>query len=309
MATIEQNGPKMFKVIGFFFAYCVLALYTLFVGFAEGQISHGGGGGGGGVTGWPTVSTTKVITWANSLANAVRIGDGTTPLCIYTDSSLGPVIRPCTDANTRTYIWTDFTWALYDVEADTAILTVDPDASTTLGQTTFGTNYKPKKSVWFDAGALSTDGTQCAAPTEVTTFGPKKYTIICVENNSGRMTGYMAMPDSWDGGTITLTPFYSNSAADTGSVALEGAAACRGAGETFNGTFGTEVEIDDAAITGSGGIDSTTSGAITPNGTCAASDFLYFYVDIDATDNPTTAAATLHFLGVKMEYSVTSLSD
>ena len=68
-------------------------------------------------------------------------------------------------------------------------------------------------------------------------------------------------------------------------------------------------EIDDAAITGSSGIDSTTSSAITPNGTCAASDFLYFYVDIDATDNPTTAAATLHFLGVKMEYSVTSLSD
>lgn len=51
------------------------------------------------------------------------------------------------------------------------------------------------------------------------------------------------------------------------------------------------VPVDDSAMAG------------------ANSDTVVAYIDIDATDNPTTAAATLHFLGVKMEYSVTSLSD
>ena len=281
-----------------------------FVDYAHAQIRHQGGGGSGGVTGWPTASTTKEITWANSLLNAVKLGDGITSICIYTDGTLGPVIRPCTDSNTRTYIWTNFTWCLYDIEGTGCILTVDPDAATPNAEYQFASGHRPLKSIWFGAGSLSTDGAQCATPVEATiNSGPKMYTIICTENDSGRMVGSILMPDSYDGGAITLTPVYVQTAADTGSFAVEGAAACRGAAETINATYGTEVNITDAAVTGSNAVDSTVSSAITPNGTCAAGDFLYFYIDIDATANPTTAAATLHFLGVKLEYNVSSLSD
>jgi len=48
----------------------------------------------------------KEIDGANSVANAVRIGDGSTPMCFYTDASLGPMVRPCTDANVNTIIAT-----------------------------------------------------------------------------------------------------------------------------------------------------------------------------------------------------------
>jgi hypothetical protein len=252
----------------------------------------------------------KVIDGANSLANAVRIGDGSTPICLYTDATAGPQVRPCTDANIQTRIPANFTWALYDEEGTAPIETVDPDAATQLGKWSYGAAYRPKKSIWFDAAALSTDGTQCAAPAEVTiNSGPKTYTVICTENDAASMYGKVKMPTSWDGGTITLTASYIQTAADTGSMKLDVTAQCRGNGEAPSSTWGTEQDLDDAAVTGSNQNDFTTSPAITPAGTCAGGDMLYIRAQVDATGNPTTAAATLHFLGFTMEYTITSRSD
>lgn len=267
-------------------------------------------GGTGAVTGWPTSSTTKIITWANSLANAMRIGDGTTSMCHYTDATDGPQIRPCTASNITTTILNGFTWALFDEEGDAAIETVDPDAASTLAMWTYGTAYRPKKSVWFGAGSLSTDGTQCAAPAEVTiNSGPKIWTIICTENDASSIYGYLRMPDSWDGGTVTFTHVYIQTAADTGSMLGELSAQCHGNGETVDSTWGSVVELDDAAVTGSNKNDMITSTAVTPAGTCAASDMLYWRWQYDATGNPTTAAATLNHVGFNMEYSIVGRSD
>lgn len=251
----------------------------------------------------------KTIDAANSLANAVRIGDGTTPWCIYTDASAGPVIEACTAANSRTRIATNFTWALYDVEGDTAIETVDPDAASTFAMWTYGTAYRPKKSVWFGAGALSTDGTQCAAPAEVTiNSGPKLWTIICTDNDASTIHGQIKMPDSWDAGTVTFAHTYIQTAADTAVLNGDIAAQCHGNGETVDSTYGTEIAIDDAAVTGSNKNDVTVSAAVTPAGTCAAGDMLYWRYQVDA-GGTTTAVATLHNVGFMMEYSVTSRSD
>ena len=252
----------------------------------------------------------KVIDGANSLANAVCIGDGVTAMCHYTDATLGPMIRPLTDSNVRTIIPTNFTWCLYDIEGDACTETVDPDAASTLAMWTYGTAYKPKKSIWFGAGSLSTDGTNCAAPAEVTiNSGPKIWTIICTENDASTIYGSVRMPDAWDGGTVTFTHVYIRTAADTGSMLGELSAQCRGNGETPSSTWGTVVELDDAAVTGSNNNDMITSTAVTPAGTCAASDMLYLRWQYDATANPTTAAATLNHVGFNMEYSVTSRSD
>jgi hypothetical protein len=253
----------------------------------------------------------KTIDGANSIANAFRVGDGATPMCHYTDATLGPLVRPCTAADVRQLILTNFTGGFYDEENDCWILRIDPDAASENAAWTFTcTATKPKKSVWFGAGSMSTDGTQCAAPAEVTiNSGPKVWSVICTENDAGSMYFSVKMPDSYDGGTVTLTSSIVQTAADTGSMLLDAAAQCRGNGEAPSSTWGSEVAIDDAGVTGSNQNDFITSGAITPAGTCAAGDMMYFRVQIDATGNPTTAAATLNFLGFLMEYSVSSLSD
>jgi hypothetical protein len=174
----------------------------------------------------------------------------------------------------------------------------------------FGANYRPTKSIWFDAGSLSTDGTQCAAPAEVTiNSGLKTYSVICADNDSSTIYGKIRMPDNWDGGTVTFTQVYLQSAADTS--ALNGDIACqsRTAGEALNNTWGTEVAIDDAAVTGSNAVDMTTSAAAACSGTgVLGGDLLAFRYQLDATGT-TTAVATLHTLGFWLNYSTTSLSN
>jgi len=202
-----------------------------------------------------------------------------------------------------------FNWSLFDVEGDTAIETVDPDAASINAMYAYGANYEPLKSVYWPAGAMSSDGTQCADPAEVTiNSGPKLYSIICADNDASIMHGTVVMPDSWDAGTVTFQVSYVQTAADTSALNMDIAAQCRNATTAINSTYGTEVAIDDAALTGSNAIDQTTSAAVTADGTCAAGDFLAWQLALDATGT-TTGVTTLHFLGVKMEYSVDSRSD
>jgi hypothetical protein len=251
----------------------------------------------------------KIIDGANSLANAVRIGDGTTPLCLFTDATLGPRIKPCTDSNTRTYIENGFTWCIYDIEGDACMFTIDPDAASRLLMYQYGANYRPLKSVWIGAGGLYGDGTNCPAdPTAATiNSGPKIPTFICADNSSSILYGAMRLPDDWDGGTLTFQHVYVQTAADTNAVNGDVSAQCRGNGETPSSTWGTAIAIDDAAVTGSNANDMTTSASVTPAGTCAAGDMLYFRYVLDATGT-TTATATLHHLGFYVKYTSTSWS-
>ncbi|MDH5666552.1 MAG: hypothetical protein OEY86_00895 [Nitrospira sp.] len=192
--------------------------------------------------------------------------------------------------------------------SDVAMINFEPNAATPKERYAVGA-LKPLKSVYLSARALEGDGTNCPArPTVVTISNVVVPTFICTENNSSRLRFAIPMRSNWDAGVIYIRPYYSQTADDTGSVALEVAAACRAPGTAFNGTYGTEVEVDDAVLAGSGAIEATLSAAVTPNGTCAAGDWLFGYIDVDATDDPTTAAATLHFIGTDLLYSESSLS-
>lgn len=281
---------------------------------SEAQIIHGGrgGSGSGGVTGWPSVSTMKELTWADSIANAARFGSTTaaTQICIFWDSTLGGVIKPCEDANTRTYIWTNFNWCLYDVEGDSCMLTVDPDAATKKAMYAFSSGYYPLKSVFLPAGFFQVDGSQCATPTAATPIanGAKMKTILCTDNDASRMHATFDMPDDWDGGTFLLKSSVVQTAEDTGVIEFQARAQCKGDTETLVAvsSFGTEVVWTDI-MTGLGAVNKATSGAITPSGTCAAGDLISLVIDIGA-GNTTTAMATAHILGFKLIYSSTSLS-
>lgn len=72
----------------------LLAVLVPFLAVATIEAQIRPGGGSGGVTGWPSVATTKVVTWANSFANALGIGDGTDYWAIYRDSVNGLQINP-----------------------------------------------------------------------------------------------------------------------------------------------------------------------------------------------------------------------
>ena len=109
--------------------YISLALVVVLMGSVGAVIQ---GGGSFLTTEADTLDTVfdrgKTIDGANSLANAVRIGDGVTPGCFYTDATLGFLGIPCTASNTSTLVLANFNWMLWDQEGAAAILTADPDA-------------------------------------------------------------------------------------------------------------------------------------------------------------------------------------
>ena len=250
----------------------------------------------------------KEITGANSLANAYRIGDGTTPWCIYTDATAGPQIRPCTDAHVKTTIPTNFTWALYDEEGAAAVETVDPDAASVKAVYTYGTAYQPKKTAYWDAGAINVDGTNCAAPTEqALNSAEKTWAFSCADSNSSIFSGKVRMPAAWDGGTVTFTLSLFHGTSETITFAGDFSAQCRGAGDAINSTYGT-VQAADVSITTANQIAEATTAALTPNGTCAGNKFLLWRYVVDAA-NFSANAANSKVLGVSMVYSITSRSD
>lgn len=261
----------------------------------------------------PTIE--QVMTAGNATtkcteADPCQLGNGTVYVNIYVTDANQMVIEPSTAADRYLTCMTNQKCGFYSVEHGEAIFDFDPDAASMLSVYAVGTSFKPKKTIDFPAASLTTDTAQCASPALATiNSGAPRYTIICTENDASTIYGEVVMPDAWDGGTVTFKHRYVQTAADTGSMLSDIAAACRRSGDTINNTWGSEVAIDDAAVSGSNIIDMTTSAAVTPNGTCAGGALLQFRWQYDGTGNPTTAAATLHHLGFTMEYSVTSLSD
>ncbi len=291
----------------------VLALFFLANLSAHAARVSGTATGGGAGAEADTLDTVfdrgKTIDGANSLANAVRIGDGTTPNCFFTSVTLGPQIRPCTDANMSTLIPANFNWILWDEEGAAAVETIDPDAASAQAMYTYGSAYKPLKSVWIPAGALYGDATQCpSAPSTVTiNSGAPRSTFICTDNDASTLYGEVSGLDDWDGGTVTLTGHFVQTAADTSNLNADIAMACRADGDTINNTWGTEIAMD-TAMGGSNKLDTITTAAITPNGTCTAKKtLLQFRYQMDAAGT-TTAVATLHHLGFHLVYSQKSRS-
>jgi hypothetical protein len=163
-------------------------------------------------------------------------------------------------------------------------------------------NTKQDSAFW-DAGGMTPDGTQCADADRVTiNSGPVQYTVVCADNDGSTLYGHIVMPPNWDGGTVTFTHEYLQTAADTGALNGDIACQCRGLGEIPSSTWGSEVAIDDAAVTGSNAVDQTTSASATCAGTCAANDSLWWRYQVDATGTD-TAVATLHNLGMRMDFT------
>ena len=245
--------------------------------------------------------------------NPFRVGNNNsaqTDTCILTDVTLGGVAKPCADADTRTYIWTNFTWCLYDVEGATCVLKVDPDAPTRYDEYQFFTGHLPLGSFWVGAGGVDGDGTNCPALATVVTInsGPKMPTIICGSGANGDLDFTVGMPYDWDGGAVFVEPVYIQTAANTSAMNSDIKAQCRGIGEAPSSTWGSSVAIDDTNVSGSNQQDTTRSAAITPAGTCARGDLVSFRWTLDVTGT-TTPESTLHIVGFRVLYSKKSLSN
>jgi hypothetical protein len=156
--------------------------------------------------------------------------------------------------------------------------------------------------VFFKATALEPDGTNCTAHAAVTiNNGPKEQLFKCTDNNASIFYGSLSMLGStWDGGPVRFTLHIFHSTTETITYAGDFSAQCKAPGETVDNTWGTAIAAD-VAITTANRIPRATTTDVTPVGTCAAGDNLFFRYVVDAA-NFSTNSANAWIYGVTLSY-------
>lgn len=243
----------------------------------------------------------KVIDGANSFPNSMCVG-ATLKLCFYEDATLGPLIRPSTDANTRTYIWANFTWCVYDVEGTSCMLTVDPDA-TDNDKYVWASGYRPIKTISFTADALYPRGASTlVTDTALVSGGLISPYITITDSDSDGFYRYIGMDPKWDGGPVTATVHVVNvNATPANAFEVDVSGACYPAGTVIPTTIPTTGEQAATVSFGASGScggsacnqndpASATTAAITINGTPAGGNFCGFQAQVDATATTETVA-------------------
>jgi len=120
----------------------------------------------------------------------------------------------------------------------------------------------------------------------------------------------VAMPKSWNLGTVTYQVFWSPSNTDTGDCifGLQGLSCTEG--DTADAAFGTAIEVTDAGI---GTIEdvqmSAASSAMTISGSPADDDQTFFQLYRDAADGSDTFTGEARVLGIKLFYTTDAAND
>lgn len=162
------------------------------------------------------------------------------------------------------------------------------------------------RSMYWGAGAMEVDGTQCAAPTAVAlvTSGPTPLTIACADSDAGTISGSTSMPDSWDGGTVVFTLIIGQIGASTNGIELDFEGQCIGSDEAFLAFAGTGEQAAAITLTADDDMLEADTSAVTLNGsTCAGGDTLVWRGAVDATASHADIATAMVIVGVKMEYT------
>jgi hypothetical protein len=160
---------------------------------------------------------------------------------------------------------------------------------------------KPRKAMAFPANAISTDGTNCTTPAEVSlNGGPKQYVFTCANNTSSVF--YLSVPmfnTSWDGGAVRATIHAHLATGEVVSLSGAFSAQCHGDGEVVDNTWGTGVTTTVTMNTTNNRYKRQESADITPAGTCAPGDFLWLrYVRTVSEAN----SANIRILSVTLSY-------
>jgi hypothetical protein len=178
------------------------------------------------------------------------------------------------------------------------------------------------RSMYWGAGAFSSDGTECSDPTELTVnSGPKQFFVVCPHTTSetdGFVYGSTVLPDGFDQTADVTFELSAYIVTDSGAGTWHGEVAiqCQSGGEVIDSTWGTGIGLDLTPVAGdavndvvqdsSGAVDTDTTGE-----DCDAGDVLFWRwksCDTDAT--PSTGCTSsagfendMNLIGMKMEYT------
>ena len=155
----------------------------------------------------------------------------------------------------------------------------------------------------------TTNGAEAAA-VETTATRPELKVLDFDASTAEYAQFSIAMPKSWNLGTVTFQAFWSPSNTDTGNalIGLQGVGVAND--DTSDIAFGTAIDVTDA---GGGAVEdvlvSPVSAAVTIAGTPADDDYTYFQVVRNATAGGDTFTGDVRLLGIKLFYTTDAAND
>ena len=180
------------------------------------------------------------------------------------------------------------------------------------GGTVSAVKIAGKETIWVPAQAMfgtTTNGADAQA-VETTATRPELKVLDFDASTAEYAQFSIAMPKSWNLGTVTYQVFWSPSNTNTDDCifGLQGLSCTEG--DTADAVFGTAVEVTDAGI---GTIEdvqmSPVSGAVTIAGSPADDDYTFFQLYRDAADGSDDFTGDARVLGIKLFYTTDAAND
>ena len=169
-----------------------------------------------------------------------------------------------------------------------------------------------KETIWVPAAAMYAPTTNGADAEQVETTATRPdMKVFDFDASTKQYTQFtIAMPKSWNEGTLTYQVYWAPSTTNTGNAifGLQGVACADG--DTIDVAYGTAIEITDAGI---GTVEdqqiTSESSAMTVAGSPAAGELTYFQLFRDAADGSDTFTGECRVLGIKLFFTTDAAND
>ena len=239
--------------------------------------------------------------------NGNALGDGTLELLKFSET--GSAVNEFTVANAATGNGPTLSSTGDDTNVD---ININPKGTGVLKSGSAAVKIAGKETMWIPASAMyaaTTNGAE-AAQAETTATRPDMKTLNFDASTDEFAQFSVAMPKSWNEGTITFQVYWTSASTNTGNViwGLQGVACADS--DTIDVAYGTAVTVTDAGIgTAEDQHISSESGAVTVAGSPAAGELTYFQVLRDANAGGDTFSADAKLLGVKIFFTTDAAND
>ena len=261
--------------------------------------------------GMGNVTLTGTQTLTNKTLTSPKIGTSildTSGNELFLLTATGSAVNELTYANAATGNGPTFT-ASGETNVD---INLNPKGSGVLKSGTAAVKIAGTETIWIPSSAMYGSETNGADAQQVETTATRPdLKVLDFDAGTAEYAQFaIAMPKSWNLGTVTYQVFWSPSNTNTGNAifGLQGLATTEG--DTADAVFGTAVEVTDAGIGTVEDVQMTAvSSAMTLAGSPADDDYCFFQLYRDAADGSDTFTGDARVLGIKLFYTTDAAND
>jgi hypothetical protein len=191
-------------------------------------------------------------------------------------------------------------------------INLNPKGSGVLKSATAAIKIAGTETMWIPSSAMYGSETNGADAQQVETTATRPdLKVLDFDAGTAEYAQFaIAMPKSWNLGTITYQVFWSPGNTNTGNAifGLQGLACTEG--DTADAVFGTAIEVTDAGIGTVEDVQMTSvSSAMTIAGSPADDDYCFFQLYRDAADGSDTFTGDARVMGIKLFYTTDAAND